>query len=184
VTAPLYRRLARDLTIQLQEISHSYIDQHERLTAKLVDELLRLHMRLDDHEARAAAGLPVAESPMDSLTTGTEMSPEEIYDLMMEAGRSIDVVELCAKRNISLSAFIRLEAKYRGWNPESIRKARMMEATNFELTRLLASMVSERQQPMQDRSTERNFSSVTPAESPVAFPQTFVGAPENGNGRR
>lgn len=143
ITAPLYRRLARDLTLQLQEISKSYLEQHEMLTAKMLDELLRLNVRIERAEVhrlareRALRGLE-EEPPKES-----EYSAEEIFDLMKESANSLDVVELCAKRNVPLNVFYDLDARYRGMNPDHIRKVRLLEETNVELRGLLTQLLKQ-----------------------------------------
>lgn len=143
VTAPLYRRLARDLTLQLQEISKSYLDQHEMLTAKMLDELLRLNVRIETAEIhrmareRALRGLE-EEPPQES-----NLSAEEIFDLMKESAKSLDVVELCAKRNVPLNVFYDVDARYRGMNPDHIRKVRILEETNVELRGLITQLLKQ-----------------------------------------
>jgi hypothetical protein len=164
-TAPLYRRLARDLTVQLQEISRSYVQQHERLTAKLLDELLRLHMRVDNQQATLdARHTAVTQSPLEEFSMGCDLSEEKIYELMIDAGNSFDVVDLCARHKIPVTTFFQLDAKYRGCNPESIKKVRMLEATNFELTQLLTQLIKENKE--------------------AKAGEVKAGKVENGNGRQ
>jgi hypothetical protein len=143
LTAPIYRRLARDLTVQLQEISQSYIDQHERLTAKIVDELVRLNIRVGEAEGRQIAKDLAFEQLEAPICEPEAMSAEQIWELMNEASRSIDVVEICAKHKIPLSLFFELESKYRSLETPAIRRMKLLEDTNIELRSLVTTLMHQ-----------------------------------------
>lgn len=143
LTAPIYRRLARDLTVQLQEISQSYIDQHERLTAKIVDELLRINIRIDHIEARQVAKDTAMRQLEETVATPHTLSAEQIWEVLRETSRSIDVVEICAKHNIPLGTFFELESKYRTLEPPDIRRMKLLEDTNTELRSLVTTLMHQ-----------------------------------------
>ncbi len=143
ITAPLYRRLARDLTLQLQEISKSYLDQHEMLTAKMLDELLRLNIRLEQSETTRIARHKALEQLEEPLREPHELAPEQIFDLIKESARSLDVVEVCSRHNIPLTMFYELESKYRGLDPSHIRRVKLLEETNLELRGLLSKLMHQ-----------------------------------------
>jgi hypothetical protein len=141
ITAPLYRRLARDLTLQLQEISQSYIDQHEMLTAKMLDELLRLNIRVEQTELGQLAKQEAKRQLEEPVEPANELSEETIFDLINQAAKSLDVVDVCTRNNIPLAVFYELEGKYRGLDPAHIRRVKLLEATNIELRRLLTQLM-------------------------------------------
>jgi hypothetical protein len=182
ITAPLYRRLARDLTLQLQEISSSYVDQHERLTAKLLDEILRLHMRLDDNEANTYAQRMSQLPTGHDLTIGAQLSAEDVHEFLIEVGKSTDLVETCKKYDIPLSTYMQLEAKYRGHDPGAIRRLRLVEATNFELMRLLSTLVAEKNLSSPQATEAIGQKQETVVQMP-GVPSVAAQPIGNGNGR-
>lgn len=50
-TEPLYKRLARENALELQKISQAYLEEHERLTSRMIDELISLRKRVDELES-------------------------------------------------------------------------------------------------------------------------------------
>lgn len=150
VTAPIYRRLLRDVTVQLQDISAAYIDQHERLTAKMVQEYVRLLLRIerleDQYEGRQRVDELAAEQG-----TFLGMQPEEIRELLESARSSFDLVEICTKKNVPLHKFFELQANCHGMDRLAIRKMNALEQSNVELQRmtamLLAELASNRKEP-------------------------------------
>jgi len=145
LTAGMYRRLARDMTLQLQDVSRAYIDQHEMLTAKLVDEIVRLNLRIEQVEsalyARNFENLACANQGEEEENSPGKMTEEEIYEILKDASSTLDVVTFCAKRDIPIQTYYELDAKYRGFDPHSLRRMRVMEETNLELRRLLTQLL-------------------------------------------
>lgn len=143
ITAPVYRRLARDLTVQLQDISRSYIDYQERIATKFIDELIWINIRLDKLEAAIKAGnLPLEELPEQNGNGSQpgEYSEQDIYEVMKDIQTSLDVVEVCQKRKVPIATFIAWQSKFNGMSASAMQKMRMLEDTNFELQRLLAEL--------------------------------------------
>lgn len=143
VTAPLYRRLARDLTLQLQEISRSYIDQHEMLTAKMLDELLRLNLKLERVELGRIASSNALKQLEEPLKEEKNLTPEQIFDLIKDSAKSLDIVEVCMRHNIPLATYYEIEAKFRGLDPSHIRRVKLLEETNLELRRLVTQLMNQ-----------------------------------------
>jgi hypothetical protein len=145
LTAGMYRRLMRDTTMQLQDISRAYIDQHEMLTAKLVDEIVRLNLRVEQVEsalyARNYEHLSAFNENNAEEDSPGKMSEEEIYEILKDASSTLDVVTFCAKRDIPIQTYYEIDAKYRGFDPQSLRRMRVLEETNLELRRLLTQLL-------------------------------------------
>ncbi len=143
ITAPLYRRLARDLTLQLQEISRSYIEQHEMLTAKMLDELLRLNLKIEHMEIGRIGRNNAMKQLDEPISQENSLTPEQVYSLMKDAQTSLDVVNVCMRNNIPLASFYEIEAKYRGLEPTYIRRVKLLEETNLELRKLITQLMNQ-----------------------------------------
>lgn len=161
VTAPLYRRLARDLTVQLQGISRSYIDYHERISGKIIDELVRVNLKLEKHQVSAlvreeferqhdghVSGPPYVQKP--------DYTDEEIFNILQTVRASGDLIEVCQEKKIPLAQFIHWQSKNLGLEPEAMQRYRLLEETNLEMQRLVTDLAQENRRLRQllDESTE------------------------------
>jgi hypothetical protein len=109
ITSPIDRRLSRDMTLKLQSVSLAYIEQHERISAKMIDELTKLSVRLDKLETIFIGGDPIYSIEQSQGEDNRKMSEEKISEALETANISSD---------------------------DSSLKVKMLEQTNLELNRL------------------------------------------------
>jgi putative transposase len=157
VTAPLYRRLARDLTLQLQTVSKEFVDHQEHLATRFIDELVQLNLRIDSLEAARSAKLQaVTPERMDSDGTISNLEEQEIHEILLELKSSGDLVATCHKRNLPLSTVMEWQTKYGGLDVTSMRRVRLLEEANFELQCMLTDLVRENKNLKKEQAATRS----------------------------
>lgn len=131
-TAPLYRRLHRELSLQLQEIMQVTIEHHEATTRKLLDELLHLTYVVEGGEK----GVVGANS---ALT----LSISEIEAVVEDIDKSVGAIEVCKKHQLPLSTIFQIRSKFSGMNLSAIQRAQQLEQEHEKLSRLVEDLTLE-----------------------------------------
>lgn len=160
LTAPLYRRLLRDLTIQVQEAHATTLDFHENITARLLDELVcvRLEMarameKLEEAKASVLSEKTVGvagnrQALLGAATQNLEkisdkISDDEIHRIVNEISSHMRIVELACDTQIPMSEILDWRSKYTGLTVNAVRKMRRIEQENENLKQELARMKLE-----------------------------------------
>jgi len=134
LTAPLYRKLYRDMSLQVQEINKFNLEHYERTTRKIVDELLRLNLLIEQH-------LPTAIEPSSEIVKG--LSNSEIEEIVKDIDDSVGAVEICQKHKLPMRVVLELKGKFSGMNTGAIRRARELEQECASLTKKVESLAKE-----------------------------------------
>ena len=160
LTAPLYHRLLRDVTIQVQDAHTISLDYQEKLAAKLLDELVcvRLEMERAVEQVNAAKAevLALKNPPTNSIGGGVaktavladlnaatgkisdKISDDEIHKIVNEISSHMKIVELACDTQIPMSEILDWRSKYSGLTVNAVRKMRRIEQENEYLKQELA----------------------------------------------
>lgn len=160
LTAPLYRRLLRDLTIQVQDAHATTLDFHENITARLLDELVcvRLEMaraleKLEEAKAlepnnysvslnrKSATKRSTSELVLEKISD--KISDDEIHRIVNEISSHMRIVELACDTQVPMSEILDWRSKYTGLTVNGVRKMRRIEQENEYLKQELARMQLE-----------------------------------------
>lgn len=154
LTGPLYRRLLRDLTVQIQDAHATTLDYQEKIAAKLLDELVCVRLEMDRaveqvHQVKESLS-ESANSSKTSSATRTEnaqssvskisqnISDEEIHKIVNEISSHMRIVELACDTQIPMSEILDWRSRYSGLTVNAVRKMRRVEAENEHLKQELA----------------------------------------------
>ena len=132
LTGPLYRRLHRELSMQLQEVVRANIEHHENTSKKILDELLRLSFIVD--------GSGGAVPGPDEVKM---MSDHEIAAVMKDVDNSLGLIEVCKKHELPLNTVFLLRSKFRGMNEPAITRTRQLEERYAEMTQQVETLLIE-----------------------------------------
>jgi hypothetical protein len=132
LTGPMYRRLHRELSMQLQEVVRANIEHHENTTRKILDELLRLGFVVGGGES---AILGVDETRL--------LSDSDIAAVMKDVNSSLGLVEICLKHEMPLTSVFRLRTKFLGMGEAGITRARLIEQECAELAKQVEALKIE-----------------------------------------
>jgi len=123
LTGPMYRRLHRELSMQLQEVVRANIEHHEATSKKLLDEILHLSCVVEGGEI-GAVGADAA----------TRLSDSEVAAVIKDIDSSLGAIEVCQKHELPLSTVFQLRSKFSGMNLNAIQRARLLESEYKELS--------------------------------------------------
>ncbi len=132
LTGPLYRRLHRELSLQMQEVVRANIEHHENTSKKILDELLRLSY--------------VVNGGTDSITAteaAKSMSDSEIAAIIKDVDSSLGMVEVCRKHELPLNTAFLLRSKFRGMTEPAIHRTRELEEQYAELSQKVETLLIE-----------------------------------------
>jgi hypothetical protein len=132
LTGPLYRRLHRELSMQLQEVVRANIEHHENTSKKLLDELLRLSFIVGGGES---AIVEVDETKL--------LSDGDIAAVMKDVDSNLGLVEICQKHELPLNSVFRLRTKFLGMNEAGIARSRLIEQECTELAKQVETLTIE-----------------------------------------
>ncbi len=133
LTGPLYRRLHLEMSMQLQEIVRANIEHQEKISQKLLDEILRLSLIVDGGGQNNVA-IPTQSKPM---------SDSEIAAVIKDVDSSLGAIEVCQKYEIPLITVFQLRSKFGGMNQPAIQRSRQLEEQCTELTQRVESLLLE-----------------------------------------
>lgn len=131
LTGPLYRRLHRELSLQMQEVVRANIEHHENTSKKILDELLRLSY--------------VVNGGADSVANEStkSMSDTEIAAIIKDVDSSLGMVEVCRKHELPLNTAFLLRSKFRGMTEPAIHRTRELEEQYAELSQKVETLLIE-----------------------------------------
>ncbi len=132
LTGPLYRRLHRELSLQMQEVVRANIEHHENTSKKILDELLRLSYVLDGGVYSVAAA-----------DDTKKMSDTEIAAIIKDVDSSLGLVEVCRKHELPLNTAFLLRSKFRGMTEPGIHRTRELEEQYAELSQKVETLLIE-----------------------------------------
>ncbi len=132
LTGPMYRRLHRELSMQLQEVVRANIEHHEATSKKLLDELLRLSYVVEG-----------GENGVIGPDATTRLSDSEVAAVIKDIDSSLGALEVCHKHELPLSTIFQLRSKFRGMNLSAIQRTRLLENENKELSRQMEDLMLE-----------------------------------------
>ncbi|MBI2809919.1 MAG: transposase [Candidatus Melainabacteria bacterium] len=121
------------MSLQLQDIVRANVEHQEKVSKKILDELLRLSHIIDGGGANSP--LALAESKL--------MSDSEIAAVIKDVDSSLGVIEVCQKHDIPLAAVFQLRSKFRGMNELAIHRSRELEEQCTELTQRVETLLLE-----------------------------------------
>ena len=130
ITGPLYRKLHREMSMQLQEITKTNIEHHERTSRKILDELLRLKHQIEN-------GKDIQSRPF------AELSAAEVCTALNEVESGLGIIEVCHKHELPIGAIFDLESKFQGTNLVSMSRARELEREREQLARTVEELTAE-----------------------------------------
>jgi len=136
IAGPLHRRLHRELSLELQTISQAHLDRNERISQKLLDEVLRLSVKLDEVTQRETT------SPQAIPST---LSNSEIARIIGDLETSMGAVEACREHQLPISTILSIKAKYQGMNLATVRRTRQLEEQYALLSDQLKELKQENQ---------------------------------------
>jgi hypothetical protein len=145
ITEPLYRRLALELTLQLQTISKGHIDYQERLARKLIDELLKISLKLDDLHNNPSKTTNRSPNTNHDDNFDGELDEDQVADLVRQIEDSGGLIEIAAKHQLPVTNVLRWQIKYAGMDGNAIRRANAIETENEELKKIIAQLSIEHQ---------------------------------------
>jgi hypothetical protein len=154
LTGPLYRRLLRDLTVQIQDAHATTLDYQEKIAAKLLDELVCVRLEMDRaveqvHQVKESLNAPL-DAPKISAAPHTQsahsniskitqsISDEEIHKIVNEISSHMKIVELACDTQVPMSEILDWRSRYSGLTVNAVRKMRRVEAENEHLKQELA----------------------------------------------
>jgi hypothetical protein len=137
LTAPLYRKLYRDFSLQVQDLNTVHIQHYERTTRKIVDELLRFNLLIEQH-------LPETIEPSSEIVRS--LSNREIAEIVKDIDDSVGAVEICHKHQLPMKVVLELKGKFSGLNTGGIRRARELEQQCEILARKVELLAQENEQ--------------------------------------
>jgi hypothetical protein len=144
ITEPLYRRLSRELSLQSQIMAKGQLDYQERTASKMVDELLRLNLIVQNQIGQGrieyGQGLPDELVPDYSSVADTDVEAvvKDIHDTM-------GAIEICNKHKLPLAAVLDIKSRYQDMSLSSIQRARNLEHEKEELLKMLVDLKQENQ---------------------------------------
>lgn len=130
ITGPLYRKLHREMSMQLQEITKTNIEHHERTSRKIFDELLRLNYLVESGKG-------------SQPRMYAELSQAEISTALNEVESGLGIIEVCHKHELPISAIFELQSKFQGTNLISMSRARELEQEREQLARTVEELTAE-----------------------------------------
>jgi hypothetical protein len=153
LTAPLYRKVYRDISMQLQQINSINIDNHERTTRKIVDELLSLNLLIEQHIPQGAI------EPSSDFVKG--LSNSEIDEIIKDIDDSVGAVEICQKHKLPMKVVLELKGNFSGMSTGAIRRARELEKACESLCQKVDLLAKENR----ERTDTPGNASVSPAST-------------------
>ncbi|HEY9676785.1 MAG TPA: hypothetical protein V6C76_02200 [Drouetiella sp.] len=123
LTGPLYRRLHREMSLELQEIVRANIEHSENFSRKILDELLRLSFIIDG-----------GESALPGVDNTKLLSDAKIADVIKDVDSSLGMIEVCHKHDLPLSSVCALRSRFSGMNETGINRSRWLEEEFANLT--------------------------------------------------
>jgi putative transposase len=134
LTGPMYRRLHRELSMQLQEVVRANIEHHEATSKKILDELLRLSYVVEGGDNGAAG---------PSVTL--RLSDSQVADVIKDIDSSLGALEVCHKHELPLTTVFQLRSKFGGMNLSAIQRTKQLESEKEELSRQMEILRLENQ---------------------------------------
>lgn len=132
LTDPLYRRLHRELSLQMQEVVRANIEHHENTSRKILDELLRLNYVVNGG----------ADTNNANEMTKT-MTDKEIAAIIKDVDSSLGMVEVCRKHELPLTTAFLLRSKFKGMSEPGIHRTRELEEQYAELSQKVETLLIE-----------------------------------------
>lgn len=173
-TRPLYQRLIRDITLELQRQQLAVTELHENCFKIVLDELMAVTTQLEMHKSNLeAAGLLTADSTcLLSEASLTQLQIAQIVQESFDKDRTFD--EIAKAYDISPGTVAVLQAKYFGLDYSAIGRMRAVLEQNESLKRenlLLMKMTSRGEAidfgaSVEDRTMNGTHSPSNPASKP------------------
>jgi hypothetical protein len=135
LTAPLYRKLYRDFSLQIQQLNKINLEHYERTTRKIVDELLRLNLIVEKL-------MPEGVIEPSSQTV-LQLSNSEIAEIVKDIDDSLGAVEVCQKHHLPMKVVLELKDKFSGMSTGAIRRARELEQECAKLSAKVEILAAE-----------------------------------------
>ncbi|HEY9680504.1 MAG TPA: hypothetical protein V6C86_02835 [Oculatellaceae cyanobacterium] len=153
LAGPLYRRLLRDLTVQVQDAHSTTLEYQEKIAAKLLDELVCVRLELEramnqleeskqqltratntqQRSAHYAKETAVAPSQISDT-----ISDDEIHKIVNEISSHMKIVELACDTQVPMQEILDWRSRYSGLTVNAVRKMRRIERENALLKEELA----------------------------------------------
>lgn len=146
IMEPVYRRLSRDVSLRLQELTRVQVEFQEKWSVKVSDELVALSLR----------AAPQVNAFEDNFA---ERSTYDVIDIVGRIHKTGDLVELSEKLSIPLDELASLYMKYGDVNRAGIARIMDLERQVKQLSSPIASVAEVKASPTvsnsHSRATER-----------------------------
>lgn len=130
------------MSLQAQALTKAQLDYQERTATKIIDELLRLNLivqnELGKGDKELGNGLPRELVPDYSSLTSAE-----IETIVRDLDKTLGVIELSHKHQLPVGAILDIKAKFKSMRLSAIERARELESENQELLKAVSELEQE-----------------------------------------
>lgn len=136
LTEPIYARLSRDLTLQVQSALSVNLEYQEKIASRIVDELTAIQIE-------KAAGPNAPQNELHAVSVVETMTDEEIKVIVNQMSTHVRIIEVACENQISVRELMEMRARYAGMGTAAIRKVRLLEKENLRLKQYLTRVTLE-----------------------------------------
>jgi hypothetical protein len=124
VTAPIYNRLSRDVTLKIQDLLVGGMANQELTMTKLLDDMAGFHLELELLKKRLEK---------NSNPQLVDESDETILKLINKADSNLNLIKLANEHQIATSELFDWKSKYYGMTLNVFKRVRKLELENLRL---------------------------------------------------
>lgn len=140
ITEPLYRRLSRELALQAQSLTQAQLEYQERIAKKLVDEMLRINLILQNQAGQSDIRSFLSE---EAGAEYDDLSNTEVAAVVKDLDKTLGAIEVCRKHQLPIAAVLDIQSKFSGMDAASVRRARRLEQEKEELLEIVSNLKQE-----------------------------------------